>query len=158
MPFSANSSSPAESQIDTNMSVAVKPLLTAMRAAKSHSGFSRVKAAARQHSCCRIKTWFKQCTPLMGKKKKGAMLSHPTTKWRSMMWFAMHSHLFVWKAWSFLLPITLPITLCSQVLLGHLLSAHTATSQALQSTAGILLLPQILSKYLQSEILTSCFI
>lgn len=43
MPFSANSSSPAESHIDTNVPVAVKPFLTATSTVKSHSSFSRVK-------------------------------------------------------------------------------------------------------------------
>lgn len=70
MPFSANSSLPAESHTDTNIPVAVKPFLTATSTAKSHSGFSRVKWAERQCSCCGINPCFKQRIPFMGTGKK----------------------------------------------------------------------------------------
>lgn len=134
--------------MDANMPVAVKLFLTATSIAKTPSGFSRVKWAARHCSCCGIKPCFKQHIPLMGigKKKKKVWGCH--SPWSTGLWCYWQCNLMSLassagtKAWYFLHPIS-P---CSHVLFDHSQPACTATSQALQSTAGILLLPQILSK------------
>lgn len=143
----------------THHSVAAGPFLRVTSIVKTHSGFKRDQLSRKNVFMLWNKTMM-QAVFVFSRNGKKKVWGYHSQLLTAGTWYGRQcvSTSFASTSGMTACSFLLFVSLCNNVLHNQPLWAHICTSQALYSTAHILLLPQILSKVLQSQISTFCFI